>query len=158
MKTFFKRRKNKKSDCWKLTDNVISILDEIHNIKPEFSSKFGIKDKTYTCFRNMQGINIYVLEGTLDKLKSISLVYDKDSNLINISQLEQYIILKKVYSVVSNKVVPPGVNIKIIYCCNITDINIFIEKVIILEQYEELFKDLLNFESLKDKYELDKEK
>jgi len=137
------RRKKSKSDCWSITDQIISIKDITHNIHPEFSSKF----------RNMNGINVYILEGNYDKLRKIKLIYDETSDLINLSILKQYTILEKVYPMIANKVVPPAVNIKFVYCCNIMNINIFIEEVFILDQNTELFKELLIYKSTIDKYE-----
>lgn len=147
------RRKKSKSDCWSITDQIISIKDITHNIHPEFSSKFSIANKTYTCLRNMNGINVYILEGNYDKLRKIKLIYDETSDLINLSILKQYTILEKVYPMIANKVVPPAVNIKFVYCCNIMNINIFIEEVFILDQNTELFKELLIYKSTIDKYE-----
>ena len=76
------KKRNKRSDCWNLTDNVVRLIDEVHDIKPEFANKFELT-KSYTCLRDMNGTNIYVLEGSLDKLKSIELIYDANANLLN---------------------------------------------------------------------------
>jgi len=148
-------RRNRRSNCWNLTDDVIKIKDQIHNVTPDFASRFGLT-KTYTCLRDMNGTNIYILEGNLEKLKSIELIYDINSNLINTTMLRENTILYKVYSNVYNKAVPPAVNIKFVWCCSMLDINIFMERTFVLEQNNELFKDLLNFQTLKDKYKLDR--
>lgn len=149
---FFKKKKrNKKSNVWKLTDTVIKIKDTVINQFPEFSSKFGLSD-SYTCLRDLVNTNIYVKAEDLEKFKSIKLVYDED--LVNIDILKEYTLKSEVYSMVANRAVPAAVNIKFVWYCNIMDVNIFIETVYILDQKTALFRDLLNFQGMKDKHNL----
>ena len=83
------------------------------------------------------------------------MVYDINSNFVNISILKNnYTIKYDAYSVVANKAVPQAVNIKFVWYCNIMDVNLFIEATYILPQSTNLFRDLLNFENLKKRYEL----
>ena len=150
-----KCKRNKQANIWKLTDEVIKIIDIVPNVIPEFSSRFNINEK-YTCMRDMELNNssIYIKEEDIEKFKSIRLVYDRDNDFINLSLLKKYVIMKDAYCVVANKSVPAAVNIKLVYYCNIMDINLYIEKSFMLQQDATMFKDLLNFQSLKDKHNL----
>ena len=150
-----KYKRNKQANIWKLTDEVIKIIDIVPNVIPEFSSRFNINEK-YTCMRDMELNNssIYIKEEDIEKFKSIRLVYDRDNDFINLSLLKKYVIMKDAYCVVANKSVPAAVNIKLVYYCNIMDINLYIEKSFMLQQDATMFKDLLNFQGLKDKHNL----
>ena len=148
MRLIKKIRQNKKSNMWKITDTIIKINDVVEDQIPEFSSIFNIKEP-YTCLRDMSDTNIYLKQEDLEKFKDIRLVYDINNNLVNLSILKRYTINGEAYSIVSNRVVPPEVNIKFIYYCNIMDINLYIETVYILPQQTKLFKNLLDFENLK---------
>lgn len=147
--------RNRLANIWKLTDEVIKIKDVVHDITPEFSSRFDINEK-YTCMRDLELNNssIYIKEKDIEKFKDIKLIYDREQDYINLSLLKKYIIMKDAYAVVANKSVPAGVNIKLVYYCNIMDINLYIEKTFILLQDATLFKDLLNFQSIKDRHKL----
>lgn len=149
---WFKRIR--KSNIWKLTDDVIKIKDIVDNQVPDFSSKFKLSG-TMTCMRDMNKTNIYIFKGDIEKFKQIKLVYDNDNDFVNISILKNnYTIKKEVYSLVANKTVPAAVNIKFVWYCNIMDVNLFIETTYMLSQHTSLFKDLLNFQSLKDRHNL----
>jgi UDP-N-acetylmuramate-alanine ligase len=149
---WFKRIK--KSNIWNLTDDVIKIKDIVNNQTPEFSSRFKLT-RSLTCMRDMKNTNIYILKEDVEKFKQIKMVYDINSDFVNISILKNnYAIKYDVYSVVANKAVPQAVNIKFVWYCNIMNVNLFIETVYILPQSTNLFKDLLNFENLKRRYEL----
>lgn len=149
---WFKRIK--KSNIWKLTDEVIKIKDTVDNQLPDFSSKFKLSEPM-TCLRDMNFTNIYIKKEDIEKLKQIKLIYDIDNDFMNISILRNnYTIKEEVYSLVANKVVPSAVNIKFIWYCNIMDINLFVEKTYMLSQHTSLFKDLLNFQLLKNKHNL----
>lgn len=148
-----KKKRNKKSNIWKLTDDIIKINDIVKNQSPEFSSRFNLTNK-YTCLRDLVDTNIYIKEEDLEKFKSMKIIYDNESDLINIDILKQYKLKYDVYSLVANKAVPAAVNIKFVWYCNIMDVNVYIETVYILDQKTNLFKDLLNFQGLKDKHNL----
>lgn len=154
---FIKRHmhKNKLANIWKLTDEVIQIKDTVNDIIPEFSSRFNINEK-YTCMRDLELNNsgIYIKENDIEKFKDIKLVYDKENDYVNLSILKKYVIMKDAYTVIANRSVPPAVNIKLVYYCNIMNINLYIEKSFILLHDATMFKDLLNFQSLKDKHNL----
>lgn len=154
MKRLIKKiRQNKKSNIWKLTDTIIEIKDIVEDQLPEFSSKFDISE-SFTCLRDMNDTNIYIKPEDLDKFKDIRLVYDFNNNFINLSILKRYTITGEAYSIVANRTVPPAVNIKFVWYCNIMDINLFVETVYRLPQRTRLFKDLLNFQGLKDVHNL----
>ena len=57
---WFKRIR--KSNIWKLTDDVIKIKDIVDNQVPDFSSKFKLSG-TMTCMRDMNKTNIYIFKG-----------------------------------------------------------------------------------------------
>lgn len=147
-------KKIKKSNIWKLTDEVIKVKDTVDNQLPDFSSKFKLSEPM-TCMRDMNNTNIYIKKEDIEKLKQTKLVYDIDNDFVNISILRNnYTIKEETYSLVANKTVPSAVNIKFVWYCNIMDINLFIEKTYILSQHTSLFKDLLNFQLLKNKHNL----
>ena len=154
MRLFKKIKQNKKSNIWKLTDTVIKINDIVEDQIPEFSSRFGIKE-SYTCLRDMSDTNLYIKHENLDKLKSIRLVYDNNNDLVNLTILKRYTVKGLAYSLIANRAVPPAVNIKFVWYCNIMNINLFIETTYILPQQTELFNDLLGLKKLKNEYKID---
>lgn len=150
-----KVKQNKMSNIWKLTDNVIQIKDITENVKPDFSPRFNV-DGTFTCMRDME-LNttaIYIRAEDVEKFKDMKIIYDKERNFVNITLLKKYVLVKDAYTMVANKVVPQAVNIKLIYYCNIMDVNLYIQTTFRLEQDASLYKDLLNFQGLKDKHNL----
>lgn len=150
-----KVKQHKMSNIWKLTDNVIQIKDITENVKPDFSPRFNI-DGTFTCMRDME-LNttaIYIRAEDVEKFKNIKIIYDKERDFVNITLLKKYILMKDAYAMVANRVVPQAVNIKLIYYCNIMDVNLYIQTTFRLEQDATLYKDLLNFQGLKDKHNL----
>lgn len=151
-----KIKQNKLANIWKLTDQVIKIVDVVPDVIPEFSSRFDINDEHYTCMRDMElnNTSIYIKAEDIDKLKDIRLIYDREHDFVNLSILKKYIVKKDAYSLVANRSVPAAVNIKMVYYCNIMDINLYVETTYRLQQDATLFKNLLNFESIKDKYNL----
>ena len=148
-----KNKKNKKTNIWNLTDDVIQIKDVIEKQYPEFSSNFDLHD-AYTCLRDKKNTNIYISPSDLEKLQSISLIYDPEFDYVNVDMLLKYSIKDNCYSVIANKAVPAGVNIKFVYKCSIQSIIVYVEKVFVLKQSDKLFKDLINFQNLLDKHEL----
>ena len=155
MRLIKKIKQNKQANIWKLTDEVIKIKDIVHNVTPEFSSRFNVNE-TYTCMRDMELNNssIFIKKEDVEKFKDIRLVYDRNNDFVNLSLLKRYVIMKDAYTIIANRSVPAAVNIKLIYYCNIMDINLYIEKTFRLQQDATLFKDLLNFQQLKDKHHL----
>ena len=151
MRLIKKIRQNKKSNIWNITDNIIHIEDITEDIYPDFSPRFVVSG-TFTCLRDreLNSTAIYLRPEDVEKFKEIRMVYDIDRNLVNISLLKRYIIAKDAYTIVANKAVPPAVNIKLIYYCNIMDVNLYIQTTYRLQQDATLFKDLLSFQSLKD--------
>jgi hypothetical protein len=150
-----RHKRNMHANIWKLTDEVIKIKDVVPNITPEFSSRYIIED-SFVCMRDLELNNtcIYIKEEDVEKFKEIKLVYDYQQDLVNLTILKKYIISKDAYSVVANRSVPAAVNIKLVYYCNIMNINLYIEKTFRLQQDATLFKNLLNFENLKFKHNL----
>lgn len=153
MRLIKKIKQNKKSNIWKLTDTVIKINDVVEDQIPEFSSKFNINE-SFTCLRDMTDTNIYIKPEDLDKFKDIRLVYDANNDFVNLTILKRYTLDGEAYSIIANKVVPPEVNIKFVWYCNIMDINLYIETIYILPQQTMLFNELLNLQTSKDNYKL----
>ena len=150
---WFKRIR--KSNIWKLTDNVIKIKDIVDNQIPDFSSKFKLSGYM-TCMRDMNNTNIYIHKDDIEKFKQIKLVYDNDNDFVNITILKNnYTIKEEAYTLIADKTVPPAVNIKFVWYCNIMNVNLFVETTYILSQRTILFKELLNFQLLKNKHNLD---
>ena len=114
--------RNRLANIWKLTDEVIQIKDIVDDITPEFSSRFNINEK-FTCMRDLELNNssIYIKKNDVEKFKDIKLVYDREQDYVNLSILKKYVITKDAYAMVANKSVPPAVNIKLVYYCNIMD-------------------------------------
>ena len=152
-----KIKQKKMSNIWKLTDEVIEIKDVVEDIIPDFSSSNMFKvDSLYTCMRDMSlnTVCIYIKKEDVEKFKDIKLVYDKERNFVNLTLLKNYVLSKDSYCVVADRVVPQAVNIKLLYYCNIMDINLYIQRTFRLQQDATLFKELLNVEHLKIKHNL----
>ena len=150
-----KIRQKKKSNIWNLTDEIIQIKDVVEDVIPEFSSRFKVNG-TYTCMRDME-LNtscIYIKQEDVEKFKDIKMIYDREKDYVNLSLLKNYILYKDAYCIVANKTVPQAVNIKLLYYCNIMDINLYVQKTFRLQQDATLFKELLNVENLKFKHNL----
>lgn len=155
VRLFKKIKQNRISNIWKLTDQVIQIVDITEDISPDFSSRFGLKG-SYVCLRDLElnTTSIFIKKEDVEKFKDIHLVYDKEKDYVNLSILKRYVLKKDCYSLVANKVVPQAVNIKMVYYCNIMNINLYIQTTYRLQQDATLFKELLNMENLKDKHNL----
>lgn len=152
LKPFINKIKPKRlTNIWKITDQIISIKDVTDYAIPDFPSKYKNIDGDYTCMRDMElnTTSIYIKSEDIDKFKDIKMVYDKDRDLVNLSILKKFVISKDAYCVIANKVVPPAVNIKMIYYCNIMDVNLYIQTTYRLQQDATLFKELLELENFK---------
>lgn len=152
LKPFINKIKPKRlTNIWKLTDQIIEIKDVTDYAIPDFSSRYKDVDGVFTCMRDMElnTTSIYIKEEDVEKFKNIKMIYDKDRNFVNLSILKRFIISKDAYCVIANKVVPPAVNIKMIYYCNIMDVNLYIQTTYRLQQDATLFKELLELENFK---------
>ena len=155
MRLIKKIKQNKKSNIWKLTDEIIQIKDVVENVIPEFPPRFIITGE-YTCMRDMElnTSTIYIKEEDVEKFKDIKMVYDREKDYVNLTLLKNYVISKDAFCMVANRAVPQAVNIKYLYYCNIMDINLYVQKTYRLQQDATLFKELLNLENLKSKHNL----
>ncbi len=146
-----KIKQKRRSNIWKLTDQIIQIKDINDDIIPDFSSRFNITG-TFTCMRDMElnTSSIFVKKEDIEKFKNIKMIYDKEKDLVNLSILKKYVIRKDAYCLIANKVVPQAVNIKMVYYCNIMNINLYIQTTYRLQQDATLFKELLSFQDFKD--------
>lgn len=142
------------NEKWKDTDIIMKIDDELPNQHLDLGDTYK-SDKLYTCIRSYNvGICLYVPTDKIDKFKKYSDIYNPDTNMIDITSLEKYFVSQNAFSHVSNKITPPSIQIKKVQEYLIGDIIIFVSRVISLKQTDQLFKDILNYETLKEKYHL----
>lgn len=151
LKPFINKIKLKRmTNIWDITDQVIKVKDITENAIPDFASRYKLEG-SFTCMRDMElnTTSIFIRGNDVEKLKNIKMIYDKDGDYINLSILKKFILFKDAYHVIANKIVPPAVNIKMLYYCNIMDVNLYIQTTYRLQQDATLFKELLNMENLK---------
>lgn len=139
----------KKKVPWLYTDFIISIDDIVTKTKPYFD-----KNNYYTCIRDNRGICIYIEEEKFKRFKLLETIYDSENNMINLSKILLYEIEHKIFPDIYHKTSPMSINIKCTYHCNITDINIYISIINNLSKNDPLFRDLINIQIMKDKYNL----
>lgn len=152
LKPFINKIKLKRlTNIWKLTDQVIGIKDITEHAIPDFSSRYKDIDGEFTCMRDMElnTTSIYIRAEDVEKFKDIKMIYDKDRDFVNLSILKKFIISKDAYCVIANRVVPPAVNIKMIYYCNIMDVNLYIQTTYRLQPDATLFNELLELKNFK---------
>ena len=56
---------------------------------------------------------------------------------------------------IARKVTPPAVKIKLVTCARIDDVKIFTINVIDLDQAEELYKDLVSYKIMNERYKIE---
>jgi len=140
-------------DKWNLTDNIISSSDIVFNQFPDFLEKYNIQGP-FVCIRNFNHSCIYLKQENLDNFLSNRNFYNKKKKLINLSRLIYHIVDEDCYSQVARNAVPPYITIKQVVICKIDNYNIYIERMIEIQKSDELFKDLMNLQIIKDNYHL----
>jgi hypothetical protein len=137
------------------TNIIIKINDIAYNQIPNLNNDIVYKDD-YMCLRDLDTVYIYIKEEDFKKLINIESIYDKNNKTINLSELLKYQIDIDCKAIVANNVVPKSVIIKQILTCKIEGINnIFIIRKVEVNESSELFKDLVNIQTLKEKHRLD---
>lgn len=150
MKFFKKRNKDKEEvSLWKITDTILNIEDIVYELSSEIDDM-----ENFVCLRCINYTCIYVPKDKIDNFLSSYSIYDKDKSIINISELMKYKLESNISANVLNKTVPQSVSIKEITICKLFNYIIYIEKLSILNESDDLFKDLINLQMIKDKYNL----
>lgn len=147
----FKLKNNKSK--WEITDTIISMEDVVFNQFPEFGDKYEINEP-YICIRNYKSSCIYIKESQFKKFLTMSNVYDSENKMANITEILKHTINSDIVAIVANKTSPPAITIKEIKLCMINNVELFISRSIKLEQDNELFKDLMTLQTMKDEHRL----
>lgn len=153
----FKLFKNnrKESFDWDYTNTIINIEDIVYKQRPNLGEKFKISpDEYYVCIRDYRSSCIYINENQFEQFKKMTDIYNDECGIINLSYLIKCTKSRDIFAVVANKTVPEEVSIKEVKCCKVRNIDLFITRVIKLNNTDQLFKDLINIQILKDKYDL----
>lgn len=138
---------------WNVNDIILKIDDEIPNLNPNLGNR--IKSKSLcTCIKSYNGACVYIEDINIDKFKNDYSIYYKEENLINISKIFDHLVDQDVLSVVANNTVPQSVSIKTVKHCNVNGIDIFVVQILELNKSDELYRDLINFQLIKNKYNL----
>lgn len=148
---FFKKRNKVKENVssWKLTDTILNIEDIVYELSLEIDDM-----ENFVCLRCSDFTCIYVPKDKIDNFLSSYSIYDKDKSIVNISELKKYKLESNVSANVSNKTVPQSVSIKEIIICKLYNYIVYIEKLSMLDGSDDLFKDLINLQMIKEKYNL----
>ena len=141
--------KGKSSKEWELTDIIVSFKDTVYEQRPDFINQFNIEPKNYTCMRDFNHSCIYVPESNYEDFLNSTDFFDKDKSLINLSILYKYRTRIKCFYNLVDKAVPPYLTIKQTIECNI-GYKIYIDRIIIVDGDSELYKDLKNYNKMKE--------
>ena len=138
---------------WNITDRIVKVEDIMPNSTPP------INDETtsvieYACLRNYDNICIYIPEDKVEKIKSIRRIYDKDLQVINITNLMKFKTKDYCSAYVMDKVTPAVVKIRHTTVCDVDDVQIYLCMISNLYQDQELYKDLLTYKILNDSYRM----
>ena len=154
---YLKNRLPKHED-WKVTDHIIEVKDTMYNIKISSDDKLydsDISENEFVCIRNYADTLIYIPQKDFNRFKDIPNIYNGAMKLINVSNITRHKVYANAISFVANRITPPVVKIKNTMKCNIDGIEVVVVRIMNLSQEEELYKDLISYELLKEKYRLD---
>lgn len=138
---------------WDITDLIVRIDDIVPNQHPDFLDRYNLEGE-FVCIKNFKYNCIYLKSENLDKFINNCDFCDKNKNLICLTRLLHHQVQEDCYSQVISKAAPPYISIKQIIICKIDDYEIYIERMIRLNKSEELFKDLMNLQLMKDYHNL----
>ena len=154
---FLKNRLPKHED-WKVTDHIIEIKDVMYNIKISADDKVDdeeINEEEYVCIRNYADTLIYIPQKQFMDFKDKLEIYNAEMKLINVTNITRHKIYANAISIVANRITPPVVKIKNTMKCDIDGIHVIVVRIMNLSQEEELYKALISYELLKEKYRLE---
>ena len=148
------QKKQIKNYSWHLQDTIVEVKDIVPNQHLDIELEYDLKNKTFSCIRDYHGTAIYVKSELLERFKNIQSVYNKELNMINLSKLREHHVSGNCFAQVANKTVPYSVSIKEIRHCRVHNIDVYMMRIINLYQTDDLFKDLINYQNIKDKHGL----
>ena len=124
-----------KHEDWHITDHIIQIRDITCDIKIESKDLIDQKDAklTYVCIRNYADTLVYIPQDKYEEFKQINSIYNETLKLINVSNITKHKIFTNAISIIANVVV----------------------RIMNLSQEEELYKSLISYEILKEKYKIE---
>ena len=146
-----------KHEDWHITDHIIQIRDITCDIKIESKDLIDQKDAklTYVCIRNYADTLVYIPQDKYEEFKQINSIYNETLKLINVSNITKHKIFTNAISIIANRITPPIVKIKNTMRCDINGIHIVVVRIMNLSQEEELYKSLISYEILKEKYKIE---
>ncbi len=133
---------------WDIKDLCINIEE----ITPLIDSPLNKDNYTYTCFRNRQGYCVYVPTKYQEKFFENNDIYNKDYNLINISELRRHKVKRSIKTDVYTNVSPAIVKVKYIETVDIHNIKIYLVYSTDLDYEDDAYKDLVNYNRIKGMY------
>lgn len=154
----FLKNRLPKHEEWKVTDHIIEIKDVMYNIKISSDDKVDdeeINEEEYVCIRNYADTLIYIPQSKYSKFRDLLYIYNNEMKLINVSNITRHKIYTNAISIVANRITPPVVKIKNTMKCDIEGIHVIVVRIMNLNQEEELYKALISYELLKEKYRLE---
>lgn len=155
--SWYIKRRLPKHENWKVTDHIIEIKDVMYNIK--ISSEDKVEDvelssEEYVCVRNYADTLIYIPQNKYSEFKDLNHIYNATLRLVNVTNITRHKIYANAISIVANKITPAVVKIKNTMKCDINGIHVIVVRIMNLNQEEELYKALISYELLKEKYKL----
>lgn len=146
-------RQLRKRDEWDITDTIVKAEDLVYNQSLEFGGKYNTQG-SFVCIRNFHFSCIYIKEEEFETFKLNRYVYNKKKKLINLTRIFRYMVEDECIAQVMNRTVPPSVHIKELKVCKVGEVTVYITRVIKLRENDQLFKDLINLQIFKDRYQL----
>ena len=148
---------------WRITDHIIKVDEEVPDVKLPVNNsddneenKDSVKYRTkYMCMRSYSNTSIYVPMDKVKDFKAISTIYSEKYKLINVSNINRFRVLHDASAYVAKKVTPPAVKIKLVTCSKIDDVKVFVINVTDLDQSEELYKDLVSYKIMNERYKIE---
>lgn len=138
---------------WNITDRIVKVEDILLNSNPPVSDKHA-DILEYACLRNYDNICIYIPEDKVEFIKGKRNLYDKDLEVINITNLLKYKSKDFCSAYIMNNVTPAVVKIRHTTLCEIEGVQVYLCRISNLYQDQELYKDLLTYKIMTDEYKL----
>ena len=153
-KVVIEKDSSSKMKGWHLTDNIIKIEAIIPHQFPNFGKEYNLSGD-YTCIRDYKGNCLYIKSEEFELIQDQEFIFNMEHKLVNLTHLDKYKTYSEHFAIIANKTVPYSVRLKTIESFRINNIIIYSVSTTELEQEEQLFKDLINVQIMKDNYKLD---
>ena len=137
------------STKWDIFDFIV----RVRQIVPNQANPIDVDDITnFTCYRNIEGICVYVPSNFETAFYSDISVCSQEYNIINISRLQDYRTKRNVVSNIYSNINPPSVKIKYIDYIEYKKFPLFIVYTLDLTYDDDLYTNLVNYSKIERRF------